>query len=335
MKKTRNGKRLHLVALILGIYGVFLGFGLVLAGLDDVGGAIGSIRLLVGLGMVGFGLFGIWDGVRDIIRPPAKHELKSPTLYILTGVSGNRTSNVTAEGLREELEKLREGERDSFHLQLLTPQSVSKLGTLKQISCTAQSSLTLLAFFQTPEGGWKVCTRVMGPEAAADWFRQLLEDSSEFSGWDDSWETQEAAPAGEQEDGDPEDTEDTHYQTRILRDQAGVYAVWHQRLVIVGNAWRNEHKFFTGRDVELAAQGVFEGKYQYARLEWGSLSFNLIPGSEDQLQVILCTNIRSDKARRFFQKEGTVTQVKFWLIQYLNEGYLDKYWNEIADPAKK
>ena len=332
LTRNRNGKRLHLIALLLGIYGAFLGFGLILAGLDDWGETIGTIRLLLGLGMVGLGLFGIWDGIRDVIRPPAKHEHKPPTQYILTDVSGNRTSNVTAEMIRDEMGKLREGERNSFHLELLTPQDVPKWGVLKQVSCTARPTLALLAFFQTPEDGWKVCTRVMAPDAAAEWFRGLLEDPAGFSGWDDGWEAQEATPTGAQE---AEDEENPSYQTRILRDQAGAYAVWHQRLIIVGKAWRNELKFFTARDVKLAAQGVFEGKYQYARLEWGSSSFALIPGAEDELQVIWCTNIWSDKTRRFFRKAGTVTQVNFWLIQYLNEGYVDEYWIEIAGPAKK
>lgn len=330
MKRTqnKNRKRLHLIALILGIYAGYLGFGLILVGLDDMGEAVGIIRLLLGLGMASLGLFGIWDGVRDIIRPPAEHEHKPPTQYILTDVSGNRTSNVTAEMIRGEIGKLREGERDSFHLELLIPLNVPRCGVLKQVSCTAQPSLTLLAFFQTQENGWRVCTCAMDQKTVGDWFQRLLEDSPDFSGW----EAQEAAPVGEQA---PEDEENRNFHTRILRDQAGVYAVWHQRLIIVGNAWRNEHKFFTGRDVELAAQGVSEGKYQYARLEWGSSSFDLIPGPEGQLQVIWCTNIWFDKARRFFRREGTVNQVKFWLIQYLNEGYVDEYWDEISDPAKK
>ena len=305
---------------------------LILAGLDNVGEVIGSIRSLLGLGMTGLGLFGIWDGVRDIIRPPAKRELKSPTQYILTDISGNRTSNVTAEVIQNEIRKLRTGERGSFHLQLLTPLDVPEWGALRQISCMVQPSLTLLAFFQTPEDSWKLCTRTTDPEAAADWFRQLLEDSPGFSGWDDSWETLEEIPGEAQKAEDPENKE---FRARVLRNQVGVYTVWHRRLVIVGSAWRNEHSFFTARDVELAAQGVFEGKYQYAVLEWGASSFDLRPGLEDQLQVIWCTNIRGDMARRFFRKEGTVNQVKFWLIQYLNEGYMNEYWDEVPAPAEK
>ena len=156
MKKTRNRKRLHLAALILGAYAVCLGFGLVLAGLEDLRGAVGLIRLLLGLGMMGFGLFGVWDGLRDKLRPQEKLPLKASTQYVLTDSSGNRTSNVPVERIRAELGKLQEGEQDSFHLQLLTPLEVSEWGELKQISCTVQSTLALLAFFQTADGGWLI-----------------------------------------------------------------------------------------------------------------------------------------------------------------------------------
>jgi len=82
--------------------------------------------------------------------------------------------------------------------------------------------------------------------------------------------------------------------------------------------------------VELAAQGVFEGKYQYAILEWGASSFDLLSDQEDQLQVIWCTNIRDEQTRRCFRKAGTVNQVKFWLMQYLNEGKMNEYWDDIT-----
>lgn len=327
MKKTRNRKRLHLAALILGAYAVCLGFGLVLAGLEDLRGAVGPIRLLLGLGMMGFGLFGVWDGLRDKLRPQEKRPLKSPTQYILTDNSGNRTSNITAERIREELEKLREGERDSFHLQLLTPLEIPEWGELKQISCTAQTTLTLLAFFQTADSGWRIRTKAMDLEEIAGWFRSLLEESLPLSGWNDGWETLEEIS------GDPQETEDSEnqeFRTQVLRNRAGAYTVWHRQLTIVGEAWRNEHRFFTAHDVELAAQGVYEGKHQYAILEWGSSSFDLLTDQEEQLQVIWCTNRWDERVRRYFRKAGSVTQVKFWLIQYLNEGYMDEYWDDIT-----
>ena len=64
MRKTnnRNGRRLHLVPLVLGVYGALLGFGLVLAGLGDLNGVVGPIRLLLGLAMIGFSVSGTVSG---------------------------------------------------------------------------------------------------------------------------------------------------------------------------------------------------------------------------------------------------------------------------------
>ena len=327
MRKTqrKNGRRLHLVALVLGAYAIFLGFGLVLAGLEDLRGSVGPIRLLVGLGMMGFGLFGVWDGLRDKLCPQEKLPLKTPTQYVLTDDSGSRTSNVTPERIREALGKLREG--GSVHLQFLTPLEIPDWGELRQLSCIAQSAPALLAFFQMADGGWRLRTKTMDAEVAAEWLGNLLTESLESSAWNDGWETLEEIPGTPQETGDSENQE---FRTRVLRNCAGNLTAWHQKLTIAGEAWRNEYRFFTAHDVELAAQGVFEGKYQYAILEWGSSSFDLLPDQEEQLQVIWCTNIRDEKVRRYFRKAGTVTQVKFWLIQYLNEGYMDEYWDDIT-----
>ena len=66
-KNNRTRKRLRLIPLILGGYGAFLGFGLAALGLAEIKERIGIVRLLIGLGMAGFGLLGIWDGVRDLV----------------------------------------------------------------------------------------------------------------------------------------------------------------------------------------------------------------------------------------------------------------------------
>ena len=73
-KKNRTGKRLRLTPLILGGYAAFLGFGLIVIGLTEMKEGIGIVRLLIGLGMAGFGLLGIWDGVRDLVGPDKKPE---------------------------------------------------------------------------------------------------------------------------------------------------------------------------------------------------------------------------------------------------------------------
>lgn len=335
MRKTnsRNGHRLHLVPLVLGAYGAFLGYGLVLAGIENLSGAVGPIRLLLGLAMIGFGLFGIWDGIRDVIRPQVKPKPSPPAQYVLTDGSGSRTSNVTAELIREEIGKLGEGERDSFHLQLLTPLEIPDWGNLKQVTCTAQTSLTLLAFLQTADGGWRLRTCVMPLEVAADWFRQLLEGASGFPGLD-GWESLEEIPGETQETGKPEGQE---YRARVLCSQTGTYTVWHQLLVVFGESWHDEHKFFSVRDVELVIEGIHEGKYQKAVLEWGTQAVDLFPGVENDLVVIWCTNNAWKGDTRFLTKTGTVTQVKFWMAGYLDCGFFEQQsgWTDITDQIEK
>ena len=113
-KNNRTGKRLRLVPLILGGYAAFLGFGLAVIGLAERQEGIGIIRLLIGLGLAGFGLLGIWDGVRDLVRPEKKQEQLTASQFILTDPSGNRTSNVTAEVLQKQMESLRGSDKGAF-----------------------------------------------------------------------------------------------------------------------------------------------------------------------------------------------------------------------------
>jgi hypothetical protein len=78
--------------------------------------------------------------------------------------------------------------------------------------------------------------------------------------------------------------------------------------------------------VELAIEGIHEGKYTKAVLEWGTNAFDLFPGLQNDLTVIFCTNNTGIGQTRFLAKVGTVTQVKFWMVNYLDHGFL---WPEI------
>ena len=110
-KNNRTGKRLRLIPLILGGYAAFLGFGLIVIGLAEIKEGIGIVRLLIGLGMAGFGLLGIWDGVRDLVRPDKRQKQAPASQFILTDTAGNRTSNVTVEVLQRQMESLMESDK--------------------------------------------------------------------------------------------------------------------------------------------------------------------------------------------------------------------------------
>ena len=86
-RQNKNRKHLRLVPLILGGYGALLGFGLMAIGFAEIRQGIGLVRFLQGIGMAGFGLFGIWDGVRDFIRPQEKPEQPQTRQFILTDTS--------------------------------------------------------------------------------------------------------------------------------------------------------------------------------------------------------------------------------------------------------
>ena len=130
-KNNRTGKRLRLTPLILGGYAAFLGFGLIVIGLSEMKEGIGIVRLLIGIGMAGFGLLGIWDGVRDLVGPNKKTEQTLASQFILTDTSGNRTSNVTAEALQKQLESLM---GRTFMIFSVLPVLVTFLTRMKQDS---------------------------------------------------------------------------------------------------------------------------------------------------------------------------------------------------------
>lgn len=312
MKKRHNktGKKLRLVPFIVGIYGVLLGLGLAVIGLSGIAEGIGIIRILLGLVMTCFGLYGIWDGVRDLVRPKQKPE--SPVIYqfILTDISGNRSSNVTMEHLRKQLESIM-GSKETvgFHLQILPPLPVKEQGMLKQVSCIYQDRIILAAFFETTENKGRIYPDVE-PDMAEEWLKQLLSGTPDFSGWESieiDARQNEAAPG------------------------------WHQRLIIFGESWHDEHKFFSAKDLELAVEGLHDGKYRIVVLEWGLEEFDISPGRQNDLMIVWRTNAPGEENFRFYEREGTAVQVKFWLINFLEYGHFKEMsgWNDITDQIKK
>ena len=343
-KNNRTGKRLRLVPLVLGCYGAVLGFGLAAIGLSEIKEVIGILRLLIGLGMAGFGLLGIWDGVRDVVKPDKKPEQTQASQFILTDISGNRTSNVTVEVLQKQLEGLMKSHKESiFNLQILPPFAVQEIGNVSQIFCIYHdAAFRLTAFLDESKGGYESYHKSAGLDEAKDWFEKLLTGSADFTGWkkmeNASWWEEYA------DEDESSEEEDTRWEERmksfwyqLQSEQKGQMRGWRQFLVLFGESWHDEHKFFSARDVELAIEGIHEGKYTKAVLEWGTKAFNLFPGVQNDLMVIWCTNNTGGGDTRFLAKEGTVAQVKFWLVGYLNSGVFEEMsgWLDITAQIEK
>ncbi len=382
-KNNRTGKRLRLTPLILGGYGAFLGFGLIVIGLAEMKEGIGIVRLLIGLGMAGFGLLGIWDGVRDLVRPDKRPEQAPVSQFILTDTSGNRTSNVTVEILQKQLESLMESEKGGvFKLQILPPFPVQEIGNISQIFCIFHEVFRLTLFLEESKGGYESYHKSAEFDEAKEWFEKLLTGSADLSGWkkiengydeeeDAGWEedsicpgetddsledTDEAAePAADSDKPDSlinteeaaagkseADTRQTEehiksFWQQLQREQKGQMRNWRQLLVIFGESWHDEHTFFSARDVELAIDGIHEGKYTKAVLEWGTQALDFFPGVQNDLMVIWCTNNTGKGNTRFLAKEGTVAQVKFWLVNDLSSGVFEERngWTDITGQIEK
>ena len=383
----KGGKRLRLIPLILGGYGAFLGFGLAVIGLAEMKEGIGIIRFLTGLGMAGFGLWGIWDGVRDLVRPDKKPEQAPASQFILTDTAGNRSSLVTPELLRKQMDILTESQNyRSFYLRILPPLPVEGVdGRLTHIICFYRSQIILAAYFENSKEGYGVYQKSTEPDKAVEWLKQLLAGNPDFSQWDsievnevedeetdeemepengletegidreiqaengledEGADTESEADTGLEKEGTGEETEpESHvlqgdvefFWRQLLHDQKGRMANWHQLLVIFGESWHDEHKFFSARDVELAVEGIQQGKYQKVVLEWGIQAFDMFPGLQNDLMVIWCSDNRGGGDTRFFAREGTVTQVKFWLNGYLERGFSGEMsgWTDITDQIEK
>lgn len=306
-RRGRKGKRFRFTPFILGVYGAYLGLGLTAIGFSELTEGIGVVRLLLGLGLTGVGLLGIWDGVRDWIAPDQKPEKPAARQFILTDIHGKRSSNVTMELLRTQLEALAEqGEGASFHLQILPPVSIQERGVLRQISCVYQDKIAMIAFFEQDDEGFQVWRKE--PAVAEEVLKQILEDRLDFSGWEKSTVT-------------------THHENPTKHPR--------KCLRILGESWENRLQIFSARDVELAVKGVSEGKYRRIELELGSVAFYVFLSDEEESAMVLQMLLWSREKLSAFEKTGTPVQVNFWLIQMLNEGLPAQLygWRDITTKA--
>ncbi len=339
--------------------------------------------------MAGFGLWGIWDGVRDLVRPDKKPEQAPASQFILTDTAGNRSSLVTPELLGKQMDILTESQNyRSFTLQILPPLPVEGFdGRLTHIICFYRSQIILAAYLENSKEGYGVYQKSTEPDKAVEWLKQLLAGNPDFSQWDsievnevedeetdeemeaengleteggdreiesengseaEGTDTESEADTGMKKEGTGEETKpengleteggDREIESeKLLHDQKGRMANWHQLLVIFGESWHDEHKFFSARDVELAVEGIQQGKYQKVVLEWGIQAFDMFPGLQNDLMVIWCSDNRGGGDTRFFAREGTVTQVKFWLNGYLERGFSGEMsgWTDITDQIEK
>lgn len=315
MKKERRKreKKIHLVPLIVGIYIVFLGFGLVRIGIFDFIDSGVPIRFLLGLVMTGIGLFGIWDGVRDLLdsRKKQKEQTEAPaSQYVFINVEGWRSSNVSPQQLQEQLKIVEEkGGARNISLSMLPPFPVPGKGNLARVFCISgayELPLCLAAVFQLDNGEEQTLMKEMETEQAQAFLEWVLNgDPGDFSGW----------------------------RSAELKWESKNMPV-HKRLTLIGEHYRNDYEFFSGRDLELAIEGLGEGDYLRVELVVGELFLYALRSQEEEACITLHLSIAPEGSRREFEKTGTVTQAKFWLIQMINNGLKLYDWQEVTGQKK-
>lgn len=309
-ERRKREKKIHLVPLIAGCYAALLGLGLIRIGLFGSQGGVAPLRLLGGLVITGFGLLGIWDGLRDLYKSqPAPDKTPAPQ-YIFIGVDGKRTSSISPELLRTQLATVIEAGGDAkVVLHILPPLPVSGgqyLDQLHGICGDGEKPLCLIGFLQSDDAAKKGMARLKAMEleqAAALFERLLARQSADFSDW--------GVLEVEQRQG-----------TRPS----------YQCLTVFGESWRNDYRFFSDKDLELALQGLADGKYRRVELTFDGIAFHAYSSQEQQAMITLRMLIRQEEQLRMFEKTGTVTQVNFWLVQILDKGTLEGVygWQEVT-----
>ena len=295
-------KRLRFIPLIAGVYGLILGLGLTVIGIADLAesvagispGGMGVVRCIVGFALVSFGLYGIWDGIRDLVKPQRDAGWIQTNQFILTDAEGRRSSSVSREVLREQLIALAKKEEDAdISLQILPPVWIQGVGRLIQISYLYGEFPRLVAFFESTDGGYTIRQKEADLSLAEVFMEQFLIGSPDFSYWEEGTMT---VHPGHTEGG------------------AGRY------LRIFGESWHDEHRFFSARDLELAVEGLSGGKYKCVELGLKGASFRIFSDEEEKEIIIMQIYFEEESGFRSLIKKGTMTQVKFWLVKIFHEG---------------
>lgn len=314
-ERRKNGKRIHLVPLIPGIYAAILGMGLARVEIYGLQGGTVSIRLLGGLVIAGLGMLGIWDGIRDLLQSKEKTTPHAPAdQYIFSNIEGKRSAHIRPEELQTQITAVAESENQKeISLQFLPPRPISDVERLEQVLCInggSERPLFLVAVLQAENGTNSARLKDVTLPQAVDCLERLLTGSLEdFSSWQ------------------PAVFQWNHANNKIQNTQ---------KLTIQGQERREVYRFFTGRDLELAIDGLEEGKYQWMSMASRFVVFYAFPSQEDN-HITLRLTLSPNKNPRSFEKDGTATQVKFWLIQMISNGLPEQLygWREVDVPEKQ
>lgn len=298
MKKRHQKKGVHLLPILIGAFLIFMGIAEVWMGTDRRWTGTNSIeksRCLMGVAVFCLGLWGVWDGLRDLFTHKPPTEEAPGRQFVFRDVDGRQSSYVDRQVLRTQMELMRQrGSETFFSLEILPALEIEGRGWLERIDCTFLDSLRLLAHFVDDEGACIVRKKDVDFAQAETILTQLLSGLVDFSGW--KLEKTKAEPSERK---------------------------FNQLLVINGENGSDQFEFFTARDLELAVEGLASGEYEWVDMYLGLADLHLNayePEEEGEDQIALHLVVREAYHSTHYSQASTVEQAKAWAVSIFNGG---------------
>ena len=100
----------------------------------------------------------------------------------------------------------------------------------------------------------------------------------------------------------------------------------HQLLSIFKESWRDDHKFFSVRDLELCVKGLCDGMYEMVELELGADIIQAFPKEEDRQNFTI----------QAFRGEENGSRAQSWMLEILESGLPKDLsgWEDITDTVE-
>lgn len=227
--------------------------------------------------------------------------------FIFTDLQGRRTSRFSAETIRAQLRDLRaQGQR--FTLEPVEPIPAGSLGLLVRMECgVTDTGTTLIAVLRQPDGTFRARALPSGAEAALPILTALSEGKQlpDLSVWQPL-----QAVSGQSQPAQPRRKLTLTDRTGVTRDYASI----------------------TRRDVELAGDGLTDGKYSAVLLSDGARYLYLRAGTREDGRVTVNAGCPGPDGLRVFETKCTDRQARVWLLELADGQFAPgfSHWKDIT-----
>lgn len=227
--------------------------------------------------------------------------------FTLTDLQGQRTSRFSLETIQEQLQGLQEYAQ-RFALEPVEPIPAGDLGQLTRMECgVTNAGLTLIAVLRQPDSTFRGLGLPTEEKDALPILTALLERRQlpDLSGWQPLQAvSQQSQPARPQ-------------FTLTLTDRTGA---------------TRDYTSITRRDVELAAEGLANGKYSVVCLRNGSHYVHLQAGTKEDGRVTASATRPDPDVLRAFETKCTDRQAQAWLMDLADGKFAPDFsqWKDVT-----